>query len=109
MRSSFCITDLKVTNFPVPVVSEERTTTYERAFMHRRIELREIQQSHRTTVWPGVTEETNSGTPLGWMVNEGKLSADPDVKTEEQILASGKYSKRRRSNVALIIVKIVFI
>ena len=79
--------ELKVTNFPVPNVMEDRQTTYERAFMHRRIELREIQQSYRSTAWPGVMEETNSGTPMNWMVNEGTLSADPDVKTDEQIAA----------------------
>ena len=79
--------NLKVTNFPVPVVTTERQTTYDRALMHRRIELREIMQAHRMTVWPGVSEETNSGSPLTWMVNEGKLAPDPDVKTPEQILA----------------------
>jgi len=89
---------LKVTNFPVPVVSEARQTTYERAFMHRRIELREIQQSHRTNVWPGVSEETNSGVKLSWMVNEGKLSADPDVKTETELAALEAEAEAKEQN-----------
>ena len=80
--------NLKVTNFPVPVVAEQRQITYERAFMHRRIELREIQQSHRTNVWPGVCEETQSGVQMSWMVNEGKLKADPNVLTEAETMAA---------------------
>jgi hypothetical protein len=80
-------TNVKVSNFPVPVVTEERQYIYERAFMHRRIELREIQQSYRSNVWPGVCEETNSGVQMSWMVNEGKLAPDPDVKTGAELEA----------------------
>ena len=43
---------LKVQNFVVPVVSEERRALYERVAMQRRLEMREIKESFRTTSWP---------------------------------------------------------
>lgn len=45
-------------------------------------------QSFRTTTWPGVTEEMNNGKAIDWIVNEGKLSAVTEVKTEADILAA---------------------
>ncbi len=49
-------------------------------------------------MWPGVSEETNSGVKLSWMVNEGKLSADPDVKTETELAALEAEAEAKEQN-----------
>ena len=43
--------------------------------------------------WPGVTEELNSGKPIEWLVNEGKLAASLEVKTEAEIAAAEEAAK----------------
>ena len=49
-------------------------------------------------MWPGVSEETNSGVKLSWMVNEGKLSADPNVKTETELAALEAEAEAKEQN-----------
>ena len=51
----------------------------------RRMELREVQQAHRRSVWPGTIDEIPKTSGMNWMINEGILAPSYEVKTAEEL------------------------
>ncbi len=100
--------NMRVSDFAVPQVDQQRLILYDHVMLQRRIELREIRESQGmhgsvpgtgigTPCWLGSTEELKSGPQIQWLVNAGKLAPSSRLWMEARTAVSGSAKNTNES------------